>query len=208
MLRDRASMSSGESGFTVLELMVVVAIMGIVLAIAGDALFSLTNTTNRHSATVDAEQAASTAIAQTAADIRSAHTIQFPSSTPNPSSQLILNLNNPSGGTMTQVEWVYQASSKTFTREILNPSNGTVLSSRIVATNVTNGATPALSYFNYHGDNITAADPGTVANCATRIQLQLLIVPSTPGAASITETADAALTDQLALLSQPGNGQC
>lgn len=197
-----------DDGFTVIELMVVVFLMGIVLAIAGSGLVSLVTTTNRHTAMVDAEQSASTAVSRFARDVRSAHTLQFPSLSPDPLSGVILNLNNPSGGTMSQIEWAYQASSKTFARELLNSGTGTVISTTTLATNVSNGTTPAFRYYNYHGDEITNADPGTIANCATRIQVQLVIVPTIQGAGSFTETADAALTDQLAVLSLPGNGQC
>ena len=197
-----------ERGFTVIELMVVVLIMGIVLAIAGDGLVSLVTTTNRHSAMVDAEQSASSAVARFARDVRSAHSIQFPSTSPDALNAVILNLNNPTGGSMSQVEWVYQSTSKTFSRDLLNSGTGAIISASTQATNVVNGSMSAFRYYNYHGDEITNADPGTIANCTTRVQVQLVIVPTTQGAASFTETADAALTDQLALLSLPGNGQC
>ena len=191
-----------------MELMVVVMLMAIVLAIAGSGLVSLVTTTNRHSAMVDSEQAASASVAQFARDVRSAHSLQFPASSPDPLTQVILNINNPSGGAMTQFEWVYQPSSKTFSRELLNSGTGSVISTNTVARNVVNGTSPTFRYYNYHGDEITNADPGTIANCATRVQVQLVMVPSVQGTGSFTETADAALTDQLALLSLPGNGQC
>lgn len=197
-----------EGGFTVLELMVVVLLMGIVLVIAGSGLISLVTTTNRHAAMVDAEQSASNALSRFARDVRSAHSIQFPATSPDPLSGVILNINSPTGGAMTQVEWIYQPSAKTFSRELLNSGTGAVISTSTLATDVANGSTPALRYYNYHGDEVTNSDPGTIANCSTRVQVQLVIVPSTRGVGSITETADAALTDQLALLSLPGNGQC
>lgn len=200
--------SRDDRGFTVMELMVVVLLMGIVLAIAGNGLVSLVTTTNRHGAMVDAEQAASTAVTQFARDVRSAHSIQFPNSSPNPLTGVILNINSPSGGAMTQTEWVYSSTANTFSRELLNSGTGAVISTRTLATNVVNGSATALRYYNYHGDEVTHSDPGTIANCTTRIQVQLVISPSTQGVASFTETADAALTDQLALLSLPGNGQC
>ena len=198
----------GDAGFTVLELMVVVLLMGIVLAIAGNGLVSLVTTTDRHNAMVDSEQGASSSVARFARDVRSAHSIQFPTTSPDPLSQVILNINSPSGGAMTQVEWLYQSSAKTFSRELVNSGTGSVISTTTLATNVVNGTSPAFRFYNYHGDEITNADPGTIANCTTRVQVQLVIVPTTQGVGSFTETADAALTDQLALLSLPGNGQC
>ena len=203
-----SSRPKGDAGFTVLELMVVLLLMGIVLAIAGNGLVSLVTTTNRHNTMVDSEQAASSSVARFARDVRSTHSIQFPASSPDPLSQLILNINSAAGGAMTQVEWLYQSSAKTFSRELLNSGTGSVISTTILANNVVNGTSPAFRYYNYHGDEITHADPGTIANCTTRVQVQLVIVPTTQGVGSFTETADAALTDQLALLSLPGNGQC
>jgi prepilin-type N-terminal cleavage/methylation domain-containing protein len=232
-----------EAGFTLIELMVVVAIMSIVLLIAGSALISLTTTTNRGSAMVTDEQEASTVMAQLAKDIRSANSISYPSSTPQSQTPnlLVLKENVASGGYQS-VEWLYQPDRnicKSWGLDPLHPSpclvrevqpNGPYSAngpysvsgfsvSRVVTPLVDpngnpmldgNGQTiPLFSYYNQAGGSV-GTDPGTIGKCTTRVQVNLEVAPSQAGAGirPFIETEDVTITDQIAILSQPGNGQC
>jgi prepilin-type N-terminal cleavage/methylation domain-containing protein len=208
MLRTAARPRAGdrERGFTLLELMVVLAVMAVVLVVAGGALFSLSQTANRHGVMVTDEQTASTALAQMATDIRSAHSFSIPPGI-DPTTEVILQVNNPGGGT-TPVEWVYNQPASTLTREVLN-NDSSVKYARTVVTQVGNGRTvPLFTYYNYHGDNVSNADNTTIGNCTTRIGVQLIVSPGLAGVSSFKATDDVALSDQLGLLSAPGNGQC
>jgi prepilin-type N-terminal cleavage/methylation domain-containing protein len=214
MLRPASSetRSAREEGFTVLELMVVLAIMSIVLIIAGGALISLTTATNRGSAMVTDEQEASTVLAQMAKDIRSAHRISYPTGTTlsQTTSTLVLQ-ENLANGTTQNIEWLYQAPTPpaqtgSLIREVqvngtYNPSGPSV--SRVVNPGI-------FTYFNKNGGPSNQVDAATIGNCTTRVQVNLVIAPSKAGAgvANFTETEDVTITDQVAILSQPGNGQC
>jgi prepilin-type N-terminal cleavage/methylation domain-containing protein len=214
MFRQPPASHGVEDGFTLLELMVVMLIMGVVLLVAGSALISLSTTTNRGSAMVTDEQVASGALAQMGKDIRSAHAITFPSgavATDAPN-EVVLQENKPGGGT-TPVEWIYSPTAATLTREVLN-SSGSVVSTGPVVAKVANASTTSLlSYYKDDGSQIVPTSGSTTAlgkisSCTTRIQVHLFLAPGVSGVANFEESEDVAITDQLAILSAPGNGQC
>lgn len=205
-----------EGGFTLLEIMVVTLVMGVVLAIAGSALLSLQKATLRNGAMVTDEQDASTTLAQMARDIRSAHSIQFFSSTTNAADTVILNLNQTSGTGTTPVEWVYQPPTApavvgNLSRVVLS-SALTPVATRVMLTDVANGSTPVFSYYDVIGDAMATSGSAanqTLTNCTTAINVNLLISPSpVPGVSNFTESDEVAITDQQQILSAPGNGQC
>lgn len=198
----------GDAGFTLLELMVVVGMMTIVLVIAGAALISLTKATNRGGTMITDEQNTSTVLARLAKDIRSAHTISFPTGAA-PANETVLQVNNPGGGT-TSVEWIYQQSAATLTREVQN-SSGTYVPAGTPLTGLANSGTqPIFSYFSYKGTNESGSSTTLIVNCTSRVEIDLVVAPppGTSAVANFEETADVAITDQLAILSAPGNGQC
>lgn len=202
------------------ELLIVMVVMAIVLVIAGTALISLTTTTNRGSSMVSEEQLASTAIAQIGHDIRSAHTLVMPSAA-TPGSQLELEVNTSSGPCTSNanpsyppvnyqlVEWVYSSATSTLKRETLNCATGAVTGQSWVLSKVVNGAsTPVFKYYNQYGSDISSTLNGAIANCTTRIGVDLQVGSSTTGVKAVEEAQNVAMTDQIAILSQPGNGQC
>jgi prepilin-type N-terminal cleavage/methylation domain-containing protein len=196
-----------DDGFSLLELMIVTAIIGVVLMIASGALISLSQTASRGSTLITDEQRTSTALTQLATDIRSAHTISFPTGAV-PTTQLVLNDNNPGGGT-SQVEWIYQSSTSTLSREVY--TSGTFVLAGTPLTGVVNSSTqPVFTYLNEANVTISGATNTTIANCTTRIKVNLYVAPpgGTTGVSTLQESTDVALTDQLAVLSAPGNGQC
>ena len=104
-----------QRGFTLLELMVVMAILTVVVVIAGTALFSLSQTANRNDAMVSEEQAASNIVAQLSRDIRSANSLSFPTGATT-ANEVQLAVNQASGGTV-PVLWVYNSTAATLSRE-------------------------------------------------------------------------------------------
>jgi type II secretory pathway pseudopilin PulG len=200
-----------------LEISIATLIIGIMLAIAAGALVSLENTTSRNSAMVNIEQDASTTLAQMARDIRSAHSITFVSSTTNAADAVVLYVNQPSGGTPSPIEWVYQPPTApavvgTLSRVVLTSSLA-VSATRVVLTDVANGTNPVFSYFNLNGGSPMSTS-GTTANqtlenCTTAIGVSLTISPTPIRAVSnFTESDQVAVTDQEQILSAPGNQQC
>lgn len=217
-----------ESGFTILELTIVMAIMAIVLVIAGSAVVSYQNVTSRTSAMIDVEQSASSTLALVARDIRSAHSITFPTAsgstgtcpqTTNAANTVILNENQPSTSATTPVEWIYQppvgsATVGTFCRVTLN-SNLTPKTTQVMLSNLSNpSSTPVFTYYDLQGQPIPLTGTVSTVNqtlqtCSTAIGVTLAISPSPiPNVATFTESNEVAITDQQQLLSAPGNGQC
>jgi prepilin-type N-terminal cleavage/methylation domain-containing protein len=205
-----------DDGFTLLEVSIATLILGIMIAIAAGALISLQNATNRNNAMVNIEQDASTTLAQMARDIRSAHSITFLSSTTNAADAVVVYVNQPSGGTI-PIEWVYQPPTApavvgTLSRIVLTQSLA-VTATRVVLTDVANGANPVFSYFNLNGGPAMSTTGSTanqtLENCTTAIGVTLTISPSPVRAVSnFTESDQVAITDQQQILSAPGNQQC
>lgn len=209
-----------DDGFTLVELLIVVTVMAVVLVIAGTSLISLTTATNRGSSIVKEEQLASTTIAQLGHDIRSAHTLVVPS-TATVGTQLELEVNTATGPCTSDanpsyppisyqpVEWIYSSSTSTLKRETLDCSTGAVTGTSWTLTNVVNGAsTPIFKYYNQYGSDISGTLNGAIANCTTRISVDLQVGSTTSGVKAVEEIQNIAMTDQVAILSQPGNGQC
>jgi prepilin-type N-terminal cleavage/methylation domain-containing protein len=222
----------GERGFTLVELMVVVAILLIVLLIAGSALFSLSLNSTRGTTMISQQQDASVGMAQVAHDIRSAHTLVVPTGT-TVGTQVDVAVNNPAANapaasvcvipgsqytnsptvTYELVGWVYSSAQSTLTREILNCTTYAVIATGMQIDNVVNTASsPVFTYYNQYGNAISTALASAVANCTTRIGVDLYVGPP-PGPSyqvikPYEEKESVALTDQVSTLSQPGNGQC
>jgi prepilin-type N-terminal cleavage/methylation domain-containing protein len=204
-----------DQGFTLIELSVVMLIMTIVLTIATGALVSLQNATSRNSAMINDEQAASLTLALMSRDIRSAHSITFPTTTTNADTTIILNENQPSGGATQAIEWTYTppvapAVVGTLKRLILTSSMA-VSSTAVMLTDLANTSTnPVFTYYDLQGTTeVTASNDATLQDCTTGIGVNLTISPSpVPGVATYQENNEVAIYDQQQILSAPGNGQC
>lgn len=210
-LPSRRDESGAETGFTLIELTVVVLIMGILLVAAGSALISLSTATNRDDGLVQEEQAATTAVTQLASDLRSAHTLSIPSGA-TAADEVLLAVNQSSGAT-TQVEWIYTPASGstagTLKRYAQN-SSGSLVASSISVSNVANPSSkPFLTYYNDSG--IANATTQNIANCSTSVAIDLVVAASKSAGSGVTTfetTRTVALTDQLAIITQPGSIQC
>lgn len=205
-----------DDGFTILELSIATLVLGIMLTIATGALISLQNATARTNAMISIEQNASTTLAQMARDIRSAHSITFVSPTTNAAYSVVLNINQPTGGTI-PVEWVYQppaapATVGTLSRVMLTHSLA-ASATNVLLTDVANGTTPVFSYFNLAGGSSMPTTGSTaiqtLQNCTTAIGVNLTISPApVPGVSAFSESDRVAITDQQQLLSANENYQC
>ena len=195
---------AADAGFTMVELAVVLLIFAIVMSICGSVIVSLSNSARRNDSMVTTEQAASTALAVLARDIRSAHSISFPGTSPN---QVELQDNNGSGGYV-YVEWTYDSTAKTVTRSTATSAAGPFTKTGPTASSVTNGSTGIFRYYNVLGAEISSATNNTIKNCAARIGVQLDVSSSTIGVPTFMASEDVSLTDQVQIISAPGNGQC
>lgn len=206
-----------EGGYTLVELLIVMAVMAIVLVIAGSALVSMQNTTSRNTAMVNIEQDASTTLALLARDIRSAHSITFISSTTNAANSVVLYENQPSGSGTAPIEWIYtpptgSAVSGTLSRDVLTSALA-VQSTRVMLSDLSNGsANPVFTYYDLQGAAMLTTGTNanqTLQNCTTAIGVSFVTNPSPiPGVTTFSESDEIAITDQQQILSAPGNGQC
>ena len=220
-----------ESGFTLLEVLIVLLVMSIVVAIIGFSLVSLSNTAARSDSMVQEEQTASTVLTQLSKDIRSAVAISFPNGG-SPSTELELtevgtNLCNSgtttttTGGiTYTYVLWVVSSSTGTLTREQQNPSCVFVQSPLQLNYLVNTNANPVFSYSDDQGKPVPlptatptpttplASDPWSslIASEASAVTINLYVSSSVRGVASYHSTSVVALTNQLQTLNPPGEG--
>lgn len=209
MTRPARKEDPDQAGFTLVELMVVMLIMSVILAMVASVAFSMSMTAKRNDSMVTIEQTASTGLAQLARDIRSAHAISFPANSP--TTQVLLQENQVGGG-YTYVEWTYDSGTSTLTRSTSSSSGGPFTVTGPTVGSVTNGASGVFTYYNVLGADISSglspSTPLTIQNCTARIGVQLDVSTSTVGVPTFQASEDVALTDQVDIISLPGNGQC
>jgi hypothetical protein len=150
---------------------------------------------------VQIEQSASTALAQAARDIRSAHAITIPAGT-TAANGVILQVNQPSGS-FVNVKWVYDPTKLTLTRYVQNTS-GTYAPTGPTASNVSNGSNGVFAYYNYSGANVTATTNNIITSCATRITVQINVSSKIANVPTFQVSDDVALTDQLESIIENG----
>jgi prepilin-type N-terminal cleavage/methylation domain-containing protein len=196
-----------EGGFSLVELLVVLVILGVVLAMAGSTLVSMTRAGNRGQALVDNEQNANFALNALARDLRAANPLLAPSSSAVYTTVVQMDL-GPSAGPQTVVQWVFDSTAKTLTRNIM--SGTTVTSSYLWLTGVLNSSTqPVFGLFDSANNDLVAqaAVPGTVALCTTRVEVQIDGL-SEPGPLPFNVVADVQLRNQIANLAAAGGQPC
>ena len=201
LTRGRSERIDNDGGFTLVELLVTMLIMSIVLAIGAAIVFSMSNTAARNDAMVQQEQAAGTALAAMARDIRSAHTISLPGTA---ADQVELQENTSTTGTYTYVEWTFDPVGGSLKRSTSSTSTGTFTVSGPNVAKLSNGATGIFTYYNVNGAVITSS----IAACTSLIGVTLDVATTTNNVPAYVATQSVALTDQTQIISAPGNGQC
>ena len=194
-----------DGGFTVVEMVVVLALSSIVLIAAFSGLTSLANAAVRNDATVTREQAVSTAMGWLERDIRSASSISFPSGA-SPADELQLAVASTGSGTSTNVLWLYDVSAGTLTRE--TQVNGSYQPSGTALSGVSNGSTPIFTYSGLQGRDISSHSSSDIARCSTGVGLDVKITSTQATGGTFEETSQVALTSQALSLNPPGNGLC
>jgi type II secretory pathway pseudopilin PulG len=177
----------GQAGLTVTELVVVMALMGLVSAVLLGFLNNTTSTVGRASADVQAENDARLALRTMTQDIRAARpsTISFTSLIPTPgacpttpSAATCLSFSIYRGTvarpdcrttvTYGQLDgWVQQ------TRSDANCANNISISRRLIG-NLANGSTPLFSYYDAAGVAMTSAQ-------ATATSVKVTLIVTYPG---------------------------
>jgi hypothetical protein len=106
------------------------------------------------------------------------------------------------------MQWIYQPTTQTLTRYARNGSGTFSPSGQSLAPVSNPPFVPVFLYINQHGTDISSSNSSTIAKCTTKIEVHFYVSPKAPGVPTFQETADVAITDQLNLLTAPGNGQC
>lgn len=219
--------SGQDSGFTLLETMVVLMVMSIVVSICFFALTSLSNTASRSDATVQEEQTASTVLAQLTEDFRSAVSISFPTGA-SPSSEIEMTevgtnactsgtTTTTGGVTYTNVLWIVSSTTGTLTREKQNASCTFVQSPLQLNYLVNTASQPVFSYTDDQGHSLPIASPTpstpllsswgtTIAAQASGVNINLYVSTVVRGVATFHTTSVVALTNQLQTLNAAGEG--
>lgn len=210
MLEPAATVGGADQrseGFTLLETAVVSAVLLIVLAIAGSVLISMQKVSNATEAKVASEQFASTELQSIAGDVRSAHSLSIPNGSA-AGDAIQLTLNNPSGGTPTTVEWLYNTSSSTLMREVIG-SDGSIVSTGTITHHVANGSSnPVFTFYNDQGQDVSTSSAAYIGACSTAVGIDVMVASSEPGVPVFNKSEVVTITDQQQILSAPGNGQC
>jgi hypothetical protein len=196
----------GESGFSVVELSVVAAVMVLVLALVLGALDSLTRTETRVQALVTNQETVRFGLDRVQRDLRAANPVDGATVTGSYGNAIQVEL-GPNPGTRSYIRWLYDTTPGSSTYEDLvrqvmsGPTNATVVSQVAVVTRVRNveTSTPVFSYFDAHGADLVAVNantPANVANCVIRVHVQLNS-DSQPGPLPFTENIDVELRNRL-----------
>lgn len=220
-----------ESGFTLMEMLIVMLVMSIVVSIAGFALISLSNTASRSDSMVQEEQTATTVLAQLSDDIRSAVSLSFPTGA-SPSNQIMLQevgTSLCSSGTTTTtaagvsynyILWVVSSTTGTLTREQQNSSCAWVQSPFQLNYLVNTASEPVFSYTDDQGQSLPIASPPAstpldaswgqpplnIAPQVTAVAINLYVSAVVRGVATFHTTSVVALTNQLQTLNAAGEG--
>lgn len=188
--------------------MVATMLLGVVLGVLGSALVSLTNSSAQGEALVANQQDVLVTLTQLGRDLRAANPLLALPTTSAYTTSVEMTDVNPSGGTGTTVEWVFNTSSKTLTRELL--VNGSVTSAKVMLKGVQNSASqPMFSYFDLDNNNLVSEGdpPATISTCTTRVEA-LIVGLSDPGPSPFQESQDIQLRNQIANLAAQGNNPC
>ena len=171
-----------ESGFTLLELLIVITILSIVMSVALGLLVTLMHNESQQSARADAQNELNFALEQLSADLREANPVYAPSS---PSAKLYeTNLAiGPSAGTQTFIRWSIDGGH--LVRSTLDSPGGTETGQTIALDVAQNAATstPLFRWFTNDGSELVETDASSTVTCSVRAHIALqsgLLNPDKP----------------------------
>jgi prepilin-type N-terminal cleavage/methylation domain-containing protein len=204
--------STTEAGFTLIELIVSMAILMLVLGMFFGTLSSLTKSEDRAQRLVSNEQAVRFELDQLSREIRAANPIAVLANPTDYSNQIEMVL-GPTGGTQQVVRWTYDTDPTSpkyerLQRELMSStsSTATVLSSSWYLTRIRNveTGTPLFTYFDFLNRDMVAGGFSNfdIQNCAIRVHISMSS-DSNPGPLPFTETQDVELRNRL-----PGGVGC
>ena len=203
----------GETGFTIIEVVISTSILLLVLAMFFNTLVSLTRSEDRAQRLVVNEQSVRFELDQLAREIRSSNPLAILTATATYSNQIEMVL-GPTGGTQTVVRWTYDTdpASPTYEkldRQLMSDTSQTAsvlaTSWQLIRVRNVESAKPIFTYYDAADQdmvadgNYTASD---IANCAIRVRIELSS-DSMPGPLPFTETQDVELRNRL-----PGGTGC
>jgi prepilin-type N-terminal cleavage/methylation domain-containing protein len=195
-----------ESGFSLVELLVVISIMGVVLAMIASSLISMSNTENRGQALITNEQNANFALIALARDLRAANPLQPLSTAAAYASTVQMSL-GPSSGPQTTVQWVFDSTAKTLSRSVVGSGAPPYIWLRGV---LNSPSQPLLIVFDRSNIDLIAqgtVSPVTIATCTTRVEMHIAGL-SQPGPLPFNVVADVQLRNQIANLAAQGGAPC
>ncbi len=205
-MRERAR---DESGFTILEVTMVSAILLLVMGAFFGLLLSLTKTEQRTGALVGNEQEARFVLTALARDLRAANPLSTFSTATEYRSKVQMTLGAAPGQQV--VRWVYDTAPASPTyRSLLRQTlaaDGTVTSSTVRLRNIRNAdRSPPVPMFGFASqsgaDLIAAGQAANVGNCAIQVHVTIT-ADSNPGPEPFTVLSDIQLRNRL-----PGGVGC
>jgi len=195
---DRRAHRRDESGFTLIEMVIVVSVLLLVMGPLLAALDSVTRTENRNQALVSNQEAVRVVLVAITRDLRGSKSLTAladPTTYPLEVDMVLIN--------GTQVRWRLDTTTNTLYRETSpagSPPTWTRSTTLAMVLNTTQ--TPAVGIFRYLRDaSDTEFDPSTalsadIANCTIHIHV-LLVSQSNPGPLPFTSESDVELRNRL-----------
>jgi prepilin-type N-terminal cleavage/methylation domain-containing protein len=193
---------ANEAGYTLVEMMTVVAIMGVILAALLSSLISATNSQTNTEALVANQETVRLALDRMQQDLTEANPVDTLATTSTYANEVQVEV-TPSSGTTQVIRWYYDPNAGVIYRDIMsgNTTSATIVSQQSVITNVTNASsgTQLFTYYDANDNNLQTANPSTpanVANCVIRIHVDVAAA-SDPGPLPFHETLDVELRNRL-----------
>ena len=184
---------------TVIELSIVTALLGVVLATLLGVLNSMTSNEQAQQAKIDSQERVRLAMGQLTRDLRSSNPLLAATSAGAGAASLEMAHGSPAGQTF--VRW--QLADTTLTRSVLASDGGVATSTKVVLTDVRN-TTLGLTLFRYFRSSgaemaVTGASAVTandVANCTVRVKVTVA-AGTASGSPPFFEETDAAIRNRL-----------
>lgn len=205
--RDRGGHGGrGEGGFTVVETAMASALLLLVMTTLLQVLDSQTKAERRVRAAVDNQEDVRFALVSMARDIRAADPLLSLPTTAAYADELELQLKNTDGTHQAYVRWVFDPSTDTLRRELLDVAGGAATETTFALSRVRNAdvGVSLFRYYNSWGEELTptTATIADFANCTIRVHLTLY-ADSSPGPRPFSSESDAELRNRL-----PGGVGC